>query len=87
MAFGSAAALVVAGGACAALVSGVTGEILTIVLISLGLAGGLLLVFLEIGLGEERDLARDQERERKRDTRIVEARRRPWLRRGRRRPE
>jgi hypothetical protein len=57
---------VIAGGACAALVGGVTGEVLTIVLISGGLAGGLLLVFLEIGLEEERDLARDQERRRSR---------------------
>ena len=37
--FGLAAALVVAGGACAALVGGVTGEVLTVVLISAGLAG------------------------------------------------
>jgi hypothetical protein len=87
VAFGSAAALVVAGGGCAALVGGVTGEVLTIVLMSAGLAGGLLLVFLEIGLGEERDLARDEERRRKRDKRIVEARRRPWLRPWRRRPD
>jgi hypothetical protein len=64
--FGSAGVLVVAGGACAALVGGVAGEVLTIVLISGGLAGGLLLVFLEIGLEEERDLARDQERRRTR---------------------
>jgi hypothetical protein len=64
--FGSAGVLVIAGGACAALVGGVTGEVLTIVLISGGLAGGLLLVFLEIGLEEERDLARDQERRRSR---------------------
>ncbi len=66
LSFGSAAALVIAGGACAALVSGVTGEVLTIVLIAAGLGGALLLVFLEIGLDEERELARDQERKRKR---------------------
>ncbi len=64
MLFGSAGVLVIAGGACAALVGGVTGEVLTIVLIAGGLAGGLLLVFLEVGLEEERDLARDQERRR-----------------------
>ncbi len=55
-----------AGGLCAAFVGGVTGEVLTIVLISGGLAGGLLLVFLEIGLEEERDLASDQEQRRAR---------------------
>jgi hypothetical protein len=58
----SLGALVLAGAACAALISGVTGEVLTIVLISTGLGGALLLVFLEIGLGEERDLARDTAR-------------------------
>jgi hypothetical protein len=83
VAFGSAAALVVAGGACAALVNGVTGEVLTIVLISGGLAGGLLLVFLEIGLSEERDLARDDERRRKREKRLPYA---PWRGRVRQRP-
>jgi hypothetical protein len=66
LSFGSAAMLVVAGGACAALVSGVTGEVLTIVLIAAGLGGALLLIFLEIGLDEERDLAREAERKRRR---------------------
>jgi hypothetical protein len=86
VAFGSAAALVVAGGLCAGLVEGVTGEVLTIVLMSAGLAGGLLLVFLEIGLGEERDLARDEERRRKREKRALDARWRPRLRQRPRRP-
>ena len=84
--FGSAAALVIAGGACAALVGGVAGEVLTIVLMSAGLAGGLLLVFLEVGLGEERELARDEERRRKRDRKALDARQRPWLRPRPRRP-
>ncbi|HEV3034030.1 MAG TPA: hypothetical protein VGX72_04495 [Solirubrobacteraceae bacterium] len=66
LSFGSAAMLVVAGGACAALVSGVTGEVLTIVLIAAGLGGALLLIFLEIGLDEERELAREAERKRTR---------------------
>jgi hypothetical protein len=86
LAFGSAAALVVAGGACAALVGGLTGEVLTIVLISAGLGGGLLLVFLEIGLGEERDLARDEERRRLRERRALDADRRPRPTRWPRRP-
>jgi hypothetical protein len=86
VAFGSAAVLVVAGGACAALVEGVTGEVLTIVLMSAGLAGGLLLVFLEIGLSEERDLAHDEERRRKLEKRALDARRRPRLRQRPRRP-
>ncbi len=81
LAFGTAALLVVAGGVCAALVGGVVGEVLTIVLISAGLAGALLLVFLEVGLGEERELAREEEH--RRDTKLRALR----LRRGsRRRP-
>ena len=76
--------MVVAGGACAALVGGIVGELLTIVLISIGLAGALLLVFLEVGLSEERDLARDQERRRRRRT--LGARRRPRTPRWPRRP-
>lgn len=82
--FGSAGAAVIAGGACAAFVGGVTGEVLTIVLISGGLAGGLLLVFLEIGLEEERDLAREEERRRRRRT--LDAVRRSHLPRWPRRP-
>ncbi len=86
VAFGSAAALVLAGGACAALVGGVTGEVLTIVLISAGLGGGLLLIFLEIGLSEERDLAREEERRRKRGMRGLDLRRGKLLRQRPRRP-
>lgn len=82
-AFGSAAALVLAGAACAVLVGGVTGEVLTIVLMSAGLAGALLLVFLEIGLGEERDRAREAKR--RRQSPALDARRRPGLRRRRQR--
>jgi hypothetical protein len=84
IAFGSAAALVIAGAACAALVGGVAGEVLTIVLISAGLAGALLLVFLEVGLGEERELERDEERRRRRAA--LGASRRPRLPRWPRRP-
>jgi len=86
IAFGSAAVLVVAGAGCAVVVGGVAGEVLTIVLISAGLWGALLLVFLEVGLGEERDLARDEERTRRRARRL-DARRRARLRPWRRRPD
>jgi hypothetical protein len=84
LAFGSAGALVVAGGACAVLAAGVVGEVLTIVLISAGLAGALLLLFLEVGLSEERELARDEERRRRR--RAGDVVRRPWQRSLPRRP-
>jgi hypothetical protein len=87
LAFGSAAALVIAGVLCAVLVAGVTGELLTIVLISLGLGGALLLVFLEIGLGEEQERAHEAElRRRTRQRRKLELRQRPRLRNWPRRP-
>jgi hypothetical protein len=64
LAFGSAAALVVAGSICAALVDGLTGEVLAIALITLGLGAVVLLMFLEVGLGEEREVAREEKRRR-----------------------
>ena len=76
VAYGFAGAVVVAGAICAAVVPGVTGEVLTITLISAGLGGALLLVFLEIGFGEERDLQRDEDRRRKRLLRTMSVRRR-----------
>lgn len=82
-AFGSAAALVLAGVACAVLVGGVTGEVLTITLMSIGLAGALLLIFLEIGLGEERELERETRRKRSRPGGGFDARRRLRLRQRR----
>jgi hypothetical protein len=84
LAFGSAAAFVVAGGVCAVLVGGVTGEVLTVVLMSLGFGGAVLLAFLEVGLGEERERAKDERRRRGR--RSLDARAR-WPRRSPRRPD
>ena len=86
LAFGSSAARVIAGAVCAALVGGVVGEVLTIVLISAGLAGALLLVFLEVGLSEERDLARDEERRRTVKMQALHLRRAPRQRPLPRRP-
>jgi hypothetical protein len=60
LAFGSAAALVVAGSICAVLVGGLAGEVLAIALITLGLGAIVLLMFLEVGLSEERELAREE---------------------------
>jgi hypothetical protein len=85
LAFGSAAALIVAGVICAVLVGGLTGQVLTIALISLGLGGVVLLVFLEVGLSEERELARDEER-RRRALRRTDAERQLRQRRWPRRP-
>jgi hypothetical protein len=65
LAFGSAGALVIAGAVCAVAVPDLVGQLLTIVLMSLGLGGAVLLVFLEVGLSEDRERAReDRERTR-----------------------
>ena len=64
MAFGSAAALVVAGGISALLVDGMTGEVIAWGLVTLGLGAAVILVFLEIGLGEDRERAKEEERRR-----------------------
>ena len=60
--FGLAGALVVAGGACAAFVDGLVGQPLTMALLLGGLAGAVFLLFLEVGLSEEADRAREEER-------------------------
>lgn len=62
LAFGSAAALVVLGSICFVLVDGLIGELLAIALITLGLGAVVLLAFLEVGLSEERDLAKEKRR-------------------------
>jgi hypothetical protein len=61
-AFGAAGVLVAAGALGAVLVSGTTGELLALVLISLGLVLATSLVFLEVGLSEDRELARERRR-------------------------
>jgi hypothetical protein len=58
-AFGSAAFVVVAGVLCAVLVGGLAGEIVGWALVTAGLGAALLLVFLEIGLGEDRARAEE----------------------------
>jgi hypothetical protein len=85
LAFGSAAALVLTGGICSVLLGGVTGQVVTLVLASAGLGGVVLLIFLEVGLSEDRELQRDEERRRRRVLRLLDAHRR-WGRRRPRRP-
>jgi hypothetical protein len=60
--YGLAVALIVAGILGAVFVSGATGAILALVLISLGFVLATSLVFLEVGLSEdrERELARER---------------------------
>jgi hypothetical protein len=54
-AFGSTAVLVIAGALCMALVSGNTGQILGLALIGSGAIVATGLVFLEVGLSEDRE--------------------------------
>jgi hypothetical protein len=65
LAFGSAAALVVAGGTCAVVIPGYAGEVVALTLITLGLGAAVLLVFLEVGLSEDRATAEEEQRRRK----------------------
>ena len=84
LAFGSAFALAAVGGVCAVLVGGLTGELLTIILVSVGLGGAVLLVFLEVGLSEDRERARNEQRQRA--NQALDAQQRPQRRRWPRRP-
>jgi hypothetical protein len=77
LAFGTAAAVAIAGGLCAALISGLVGQLLAFVLISFGLGGAVLLVFLEVGLSEDRERAREQARATERSGRFTKARQTP----------
>jgi hypothetical protein len=86
LAFGSCGVLTLAGILCGALINGLTGQVLAIGLILLGLGGALLLVFYEVGLSEDRALAEEEEQRRSRDSRRAEAARRWRLRRPPRRP-
>jgi len=86
LAFGSAAALVMAGALCGALVGGLTGEVLAMALVTAGLGGAILLVFLEVGLSEDREQARDEELRRRRRQGPVRPRGRRRSFKPRRRP-
>ena len=52
--------LVVAGVLCGVLIGGLTGQVLLLALVTLGLGGALLLVFYEVGLSEDRELERER---------------------------
>jgi hypothetical protein len=85
LSFGSAGVLTLVGALCAVFVPGLIGQLLTFVLISFGLGGAVLLVFLEVGLSEDRERAREQERlESERERKSAGPQPRPRLRRPRR---
>jgi hypothetical protein len=78
--------LVIAGAVCAAVIGGEPGGILALVLIGLGFVTATSLVFLEIGLSEDRELAREQARRAQSRTDRRRVRDRPRLDRMRGRP-
>jgi hypothetical protein len=82
LAYGSAGLLVVAGVAAVATLSGTFGQLLALVLISVGFVLATSLVFLEVGLSEDRDRARESAKRGKPKA----LRRRPRLGRMRGRP-
>jgi hypothetical protein len=83
LAFGSSVALIVLGAIADDVFGGITGEAVAIALVSLGGIALVSLVFLEIGLSEDRERAREQAAARERDEPPARIRRRPPLRRRR----
>lgn len=61
LSFGSAGVLVLAGALCGALVDGGTGAMLALVLIGVGFVVAMGLVFLEVGLSEDRERAKERD--------------------------
>jgi hypothetical protein len=68
-AFGGALLVVLVGIACAFVFSGTLGEVLAFVFIASGLVLATSLVFLEVGLSEDRERERESRREREREGR------------------
>jgi hypothetical protein len=84
LSYGLAALVVLAGAALAVLVSGTLGQLLGFVLIAIGLVLATSLVFLEVGLSEDRERAREREaREREAEAQAHETPKPPHERRPR----
>jgi nitrogen fixation-related uncharacterized protein len=79
VAFGSAAVVAVIGGICAAVFPGLTGQLLAMVLISVGLGAIVLLVFYEVGLSEDKERAAEQARREEQSSKSKEPHPRPRL--------
>jgi hypothetical protein len=88
LSFGGCGVLVIAGVVCAVVVPGGTGQVLVLVLVSLGLMGATALVFLEVGLSEDRERAREAAAQRRAEARASrqDGPRRSRLERGRGHP-
>ena len=78
IAFGAAGALVLAGTVAAVAVAGLTGEVLAFVLIALGLVLVTSLVFLEVGLSEDRQRRLERAAAEAREPRAGSRLRRSW---------
>jgi hypothetical protein len=63
-----------------------TGEVVALTLVTVGLGSVVLLVFLEVGLSEDRDRARDEERRRRQAAKRAGTGKRPPRPRWPRRP-
>jgi hypothetical protein len=85
VAYGAAVLLIVAGAVCAAAVGGQTGEVLALVLIGLGFVALTGLVFLEVGLSEDRERERSGRARERRSIRLKRPGRRLDRMRGERR--
>jgi len=85
VAYGLAVLLIVAGAVCAATLGGQTGEVLALVLIGLGFVGITGLVFLEVGLSEDRERDRARRARERPSLRLKRPRSRLDRRRGERR--
>jgi hypothetical protein len=86
LAFGSAGIFVLAGVAGAVIIDGTLGQAIALGLISIGLVLATSLVFLEVGLSEDRERAREEARERGPTAQRRTVRPRPRLGRMRGRP-
>jgi hypothetical protein len=78
--FGGCGVLVVAGIVCAVVVSGVLGAVLAFVFIATGMVLATSLVFLEVGLSEDRERERELAKAKRAEAKRRAARRRPRLR-------
>ena len=81
--YGLASGCIVAGILGAVLVNGEAGQLLALVLISIGFVLATSLVFLEVGLSEDREFEREREQQRRRARTGQRTQRRPRLERMR----
>ena len=77
LAFGGSLLVIVLGGVAALVLSGIAGEAVAIALVSLGSIALVSLAFLEVGLSEDRERAREQASARRLPRPPLRRRRRP----------